>query len=83
MGPAGPAADDQTSVFEDLHMLGRASEGHRERLGQFTNGLRAKRQIGQHPAPGRIRQRVECRIESILNHVVEYVAGWFDCQPIG
>ena len=64
-------------------MLGRAGEAHSERLGKLADRGFAERKLRQHSAPRRIGKRVENSVESIINHVVEYVQVEYDCQPIG
>src|SRR5690348_4107131 len=61
---------DQPRLFEHFHMLGCSGEGHREGFGQLADRFLAERKIRKHPAPRRIRQRSERRIESIFNHMV-------------
>ena len=75
-------ARDQARVFEHLHMLGGAGEAHRKGFGQLADRGFAKREPRQHPSPRRIGKRVEHRIESIINHVVNYRLVESDCQPI-
>src|SRR6478609_9060097 len=64
VGAAGALAGDQAGVLEHLHVLGGASEAHRQRLGKLANRPFAKGELCQHPAAGGIRQRGEDRVES-------------------
>src|SRR4051812_42697967 len=81
--PADLLARNQPGGFEHFHMLRSAGEAHRKRLGKRADRSLAERQLREHPAPRRIGERVEDNIESILNHVVEYVPAELDCQPFG
>ena len=64
-------------------MFGRAGEAHSVRLGKLADRGFAERKLRQHSAPRRIGKGMEHGIESIINHVVEYVRVNWNCQPFG
>ena len=63
-------AFDEPRALQHLHVLRSAREGHREGLAKLAHRFVAEGEAGEHPAPGRIGQCPEGRVESLFNHVV-------------
>src|SRR6476469_5258152 len=67
---ANLAPPDQARALEHFHVLRCAREAHCEGLSQLPDGAVAEREAGEHPAAGRIGQRMKGRVESLFNHAV-------------
>lgn len=78
-------APDQAGLLEDLHMLGRAGEAHREGPRELANRLFTEGEAGEHPPPRDVAQRMKdvIKLRIIFNHIVEYQIGCSNCQPFG
>ena len=66
-------APQQTGALEHLDVLRRGREGHRQRLGELTDGQVALGESAEHVAAGGVRERVEDLVQrhATLNHMVE------------
>ena len=62
------AARDQAGALQHLEVLGDRGLAHRERLGQLRHGRLTRREPGEDRPPGRIRERRERRVETIVHH---------------
>jgi hypothetical protein len=62
--------------FEDLDMLNDRGKGHRQRLCQFADRSRSRRQSFHHAAPAFVSQRLErsIQVDCLLKHVLEYMS---------
>ena len=71
----GFATAYEPSVLEGSQVLGEAGQGHFEGFGQIADRPVPRAQRRQDPAPGRVGQGREHRVEvglAIQNHMVKY-----------
>ena len=64
---------DYSARFEDLHVLDDHCEGHRQRLGQFTDRGGSRRESFHHAAPALVGQRLEgpIQVDRLVKHLLE------------